>query len=260
MGSFVEDGIQLLAERIEELNVLLEEADKYVVSQQKLYSALCRSIQVLSVSHFEGYLKDLVKNILDDINANSDFKNSSNDLKFTYCKKFITPLATGKLNHAKIVELIAVLENLETKFDANSFYQSNKNPKESIINNIAENFGEDKLFFKLNNSDLSAVFSNTDPENILLRDFLRVKLLSSVEVYPYIQDDSILNVDQTSLAKDKFWEIFIQAILADRHKIAHGSMINSVSHTSIASNIVKIEILLLSITYLLSLRGNPVVL
>jgi len=256
MSSFVKEGLDLLNDRISEINLLIIEAQQRQTDSD-LYSALCRSIQVLSISHFEGYIKDLVKNILSDINGGSTFKSSSNDLKFTYCKKFILPQHDGKDNHTKIKELISVLEELETKFQSEAFYRSNKNPKESILNQVANNFGEKQLFKKLNNSEIVNVFSNTDAENIELINILKPKLINSIKDFPYSEDDTILNANSNEV-RDTFWETFIQQILSERHKIAHGSMDNSIDHNSIKSNIIKIEILLLSITYLLSIKGNPI--
>jgi len=259
MATFVSEGVELLTERMEELDVLLAEADRYAAGTSRLYPALCRSIQVLAVSHFEGYIKDLVKNVLDDINSRDGFRESSRSLKFTFCKNFIAPLLNGKPNHSKILELITVFDLLKTKFNASYFYEANKNPKESILNKIAENFGEDALFSKLNHSELIAVFSNTHTENLEMRDSIKARLSSSIDVFPYLIDDIILNVDVTNQTRETYWETFIQTILAERHKIAHGNLENSNSHVTIRSNIIKLEILLLAITYLLSQRGNPVV-
>lgn len=256
MSSFVKEGLELLAERISEINLLLNEAEAKQ-EDARLYAALCRSIQVLSISHFEGYIKDLVKNILDDLNQSSSFKLSSNDLKFSYCRKFIVPLNDGKDNVSKIKDLILVFDELDTKFDSAAFHKPNKNPKESILNQIATSFGEKKIFKKLNNSDISNAFSNTDAENILLISELKLKLQNAIDDYPYIEDDTLLNINSTEV-QDTFWETFIQEILSERHKIAHGSMNNSTDHSSIRSNILKMEILLISITYLLSIKGNPI--
>lgn len=258
MATFVSEGVELLAERIEELNVLLVEADVHAMGPSKLYPALCRSIQVLSVSHFEGYIKDLVKNILGDINSCDGFKESSKDLKFTFCKNFISPLANGKPNHNKIIELIAIFDELQTKFNADYFYEVNKNPKESILNKIAENFGETALFSKLNDSDFSVVFSNTDTENLELRDSTKAILMEAISEFPYLANEKILKPSAITLTREKYWETFIQTILAERHKIAHGNLENSSSHVTIRSNIIKLEILLLALTYLLSQKGNPI--
>jgi len=258
MSSFVEDGLDLLKERMDELIVLLGEAEKHDGHQPKLYFSLCRSIQVLAVSHFEGYLKDLVRNILDDFNNNSEFRNASNDLKFTYCKNFIMPLENGKDNSEKLKELMNVFGDLNAKFESTPFVKNNKNPKESIINAIAKSFGEDALFKKLNNSDTAYVFSNTDNENKLLRDTIQMKLFIAIKGFPYLKDDSIFAIDISNPVPDKFWEDFIQNILKERHKIAHGDMHHSSSHRTIYSDILKMEILLYSITYLLCQRANPI--
>ncbi|HIB8182133.1 TPA: MAE_28990/MAE_18760 family HEPN-like nuclease [Elizabethkingia anophelis] len=258
MSSFVNEGLELLVERISEINLLLNEAEARQENTH-LYAALCRSIQVLSISHFEGYIKDLVKNILDDINQGSSFKQSSNDLKFSYCRKFVVPLIDGKDNITKIKDLILVFDELDTKFDSAAFHKPNKNPKESILNQIAISFGEKRIFKKLNNSDIANAFSNTDYENLILVGELKMKLQDAIKDYPYIEDDTILNIHSTEV-QDTFWETFIQEILSERHKIAHGNMNNSTDHNSIRSNILKMEILLISITYLLALKGNPILL
>jgi len=258
MNSFVAEGFDLFTERMDELNTLLIEAEKHEEGQTRLYFSLCRSIAVLAVSHFEGYLKDLVKNILADFNTNSCFRDANNHMKYTYCKKFILPLDTGKENIGKLKELLIVFEELNAKFQEGAFLKDNKNPKESLINGIAKNFGEENLFEKLNNSDTVYVFSNTDNENKLLRDTIKLRLFDSIKTFPYKRADSILSIDLSRPSKDKLWEDFIQNFLKERHMIAHGDMHHSSSHKAIYSAILRIEILLSSITYLLCQCANPI--
>ncbi len=84
-------GIVSLDNRLSEVHLILEEAKNNFESNNSLYKALCRSAQVLLSAHFEGYLKDLVKNSLEDINQFSTFKYSNIFLKKRMCEYFISP-------------------------------------------------------------------------------------------------------------------------------------------------------------------------
>lgn len=259
MSTFVNDGLNALSLRFAELELLLSEAERYSESNTDLYKALCRSSQVLLISHFEGYIKDFVKDVLDDVNYCSNFKDSNNKLKFTFCENFILPNAEGKVNEKKIKELIEVLEGLSTKFNKKYFlFENNKNPKESIIHSITKRFGEEQFFKKINNSNLQNVFSNTHPENKTLRDALKTELVDSIENFPYNIQSDFLNIDLSNPIPEKYWEDYLNEALRRRHDIVHGNPDNTISHTAIEAEMIKLEILIYAFTGLICVKCNPV--
>lgn len=257
MSTFVKEGLESLNIRLAELEVLLSAASSQLNSSDSLYKALCRSSQVLLISHFEGYIKDFVKDVLEDINYYSNFKNSGNKLKFTYCENFILPKSDGKPNEKKILELIEVFDDLSPKFNKKYFLFENKNPKESLIDTIAKRFGEDSFFKKLNNSILQNVFSNTDHENKTLRDDLKAELILAIEEYPYNLAEDFLRINLENPTRDRYWETYLNEVLRRRHDIAHGSPDNTISHSIIEKEKIKLEILIYSFTGLICKKCNP---
>ena len=264
MLTFVNLSLISLNIRFKEIDLILEEAQKISETNQNLYSALCRSAQVLLSAHFEGFLKELVKSALDDINHFSNFKSANFDLKKRFCEHFINPSRdekNSKKTYQKVKELIEILDNLDTKFKREHFYSENSNPKESVLEKIAGQFGIENFFKKLQKSNLDIVFSNTNSDNSTLCQNIKKHLLNSTEKYPYEIDKSILEIDEDKPDADNLWSAFLSDLLKRRHDIAHGREIeNSVGHEIIESDKTKIEILAYIFTVYICEKTNPVTL
>src|SRR5690554_5281490 len=71
-NTFVSSRLELIESRFNEVETLLSLA-KNNVSDSTKYTALCRSAHVLLVSHVEGIYKDIVKDIVDDLNLFTNF-------------------------------------------------------------------------------------------------------------------------------------------------------------------------------------------
>lgn len=257
-------GLVSLDRRLSEVHLILEEAKIHFEVNDLLYKALCRSSQVLLSAHFEGYLKDLVKNALEDINQYSTFKDSNIFLKKRLCEYFISPGKDEKYskeNHQKTLELIEVLDNLETKFKKEYFfYSENKNPKASVLDKIAEQFGVKDFFKQLKKSNLDLIFSNTNTENVAVCLSMKNYLLETTENYPFTTTLDFLEIDALKVDSDNLWEAFLSNLLKRRHDIAHGTETdNSAGHTTIEEDKVKVEILMYAFTAFICSMTNPVI-
>jgi len=264
MSTFINMGLVSLDRRLSEVHLVLEEAKSNFEVNDLLYKALCRSAQVLLTAHFEGYLKDLVKNSLEDINQYSTFKNSNVFLKKRLCEHFIS---TGKEekhtkeNHQKTMELIEVFDNLETKFKREYFfYTENKNPKASVLDKIAEQFGVTDFFKQLRKSNLDLIFSNTNTENIAVCSVMKNYLLGTTGNYPFTTTLEFIEIDDLKIDSDNLWVAFLSNLLKRRHDIAHGTEIdNSAGHVTIEEDKVKVEILMYAFTAFICTKTNPVI-
>jgi hypothetical protein len=254
MGTFFSNGVSFLERRLSEIDLIVNESKRHCNSNVELYNVLCRSAHILLLAHFEGYTKQLVKDCLDDINSCSSFRKSKRPLKKKVCENF-----AGN-NDLKIRELMDVFELLETKFRHEYFlFTDYKNPKASVLDKIVANFGIENFFKKVKQSKLDLVFSNTDDDNILLRDEFRDKLKTWTSEFPYQIDFEYLEIDQNKDTQDNLWEDFLNDILMKRHAIAHGSsMDNSISHSEIETNKVKVEILIYVMAMFICHQCNPV--
>ncbi len=108
MATFLSDFVQSLENNWEEVDTLLLHAEEVKDINLKLYNALCRSVTILIVAHLEGFIKDLIKNIVQDINRNCEFSNIPEALKRTYCKSYLGSNLDNKDKsyEAKIKKLI----------------------------------------------------------------------------------------------------------------------------------------------------------
>jgi hypothetical protein len=258
MATFFQNGLSLLNERLSEVDLLIQEAKKIIDCNQQLYNALCRSAHVLLLSHFEGYIKQVVKDCLDDINFYSSFRNSKKALKKRLCENFLLT-KEGKMNEGKMRELMDVFESLDTKFKESYFlFADNKNPKASVLNKIVENFGLADFFKRVKQTRLDLVFSNSLDENIELRNEFLIKLKGWTASYPYSIDFDFLKIDKSKDANDNLWDSFVNNILMKRHAIAHGSEIeNTFSCYELEANKIKVEILIYAFAMYICDQCNP---
>ncbi len=226
--------VNTLNNRQKEIEILIEEIKIHQNNLQKedLYNSLCRSTTILIVSHLEGFMKDLAKAIIDDINENLDFQNINNNLKKVFCKKFL-----GEKKHEsdkeyieRQNELISTFNNLDTKLTKEPFlFKDNKNPKSDVINKICNNFGVRNIFSHLKNSKLDIVFEDDTQEISNLLDELLEYILNQLRVYPFNLNIEIFDLTQKTMLKDEKTplEEFLEELLTKRHSIVHGNSINN---------------------------------
>lgn len=263
MSTFVYLGVLSLGSRFNEINLILSEAKKNSETNLELYNSLCRSAQVLLSAHFEGYLKDLVKDALEDINHYSNFRSTNMNLKRKYCEHFFNLLPAeknSKESNQKIERLVSEFDSLDTKFKKEHFsYNDNNNPKASVLDKIADQFGVKDFFKKIKKSNLELAFSNTNSENINLRNGIKKYLLDTLSEYPYKTELDFLQIDENKVTDESFWDTFLSELLKRRHDIAHGKEVeNTVGHSIIESDLVKIEILIYSFTAFICSNLKPI--
>lgn len=260
MSTYLRLGLDSLNRRLDEVDTILDAAGENFEVNQKLYSALCRSAQVLLSAHFEGYLKDLVKNSLDDINLNSSFKNSNPSLKRKHCEYFVQPQKDDKTLNQKISNLVLEFDELDPKFKKEflTTYSENANPKATVLDKIAQQYGIKNFFNQLKRSNLDEIFSNTKSENVELRNQIRNNILSCTENYPYTVTLDFLNINDEKVVTDDLWNSFLSNLMKRRHDIAHGRETeNVISHSEIFNDRIKLEILIYAFTAFISFNSNP---
>ena len=129
------------------------------------------------------------------------------------------------------------------------------------MDKIAAQFGIKNFFKQLKRSKLDLIFSNTNVDNIEVCQNIKNYLLSSTENYPYSTELTFFEIDEQKAVSDNFWDDFLSEFLKRRHDIAHGKEIdNSVGHSVIEADKIKIEILCYAFTAFICNKVNPVVL
>lgn len=250
--------------RMREIYLIMERATQLEVSDRDFYDTLCRAAQVLLCSHFEGYLRDVVTKIINDINDSEILFNQINEsIQKDYCRNLVhfnESDKNSKENYSKVKNLQDVLGPLHVTINA-QFIGNNENinPKKQHIERMANLFSVKDIFKDLECSITSNVFSNTNNENLILLDNLKSNMYYWSRSYPYLSTKDYLEINIPEGYKTKnFWVTFIDGFLKRRHDIVHGREIeNTVGHTEILGDQIKINILLIAYTILISCNSNP---
>lgn len=89
MSTFLKEYLNQLEEQWTEVDVLITAASKCEENDKELFNAMCRSTSVLIVAHMEGFIKDLTKNLIRDLNANKEFSELPKAIQITSCKGYL---------------------------------------------------------------------------------------------------------------------------------------------------------------------------
>ncbi len=244
MTTFAYDLTCGLNERWAEVELLIVKAQEQESSNNDFYNVLCRTTVILIVAHFEGFVKDVAKAILDDINKFSCFKDTPHPIKTTFCNLFIDIDQSG--DYRKVNKLIQTFDGLDTKFELDPFlFENNKNPSPTIIHKISKRFGINDFFGLLDSSSIGDVFKNGKKENRDLLNALKLHVEDGVKEYPYHLDPSFFDITTVSKKeKESMWKTFLDQLLKIRHSIAHGTdFSNALSVTELNDYKQKIQIL-----------------
>jgi hypothetical protein len=226
MSTFLQDFTLSLDSKWAEIDTLISRAKDLKEGDSAFYNAICRSTTVLIVAHLEGFTKDLIKNVVADLNRSDSFVMLPKAVKRTYCIKYIgSPLdADSKSYNKKIESLIEKFEDLNSKISHEPFFYSrNKNPSSSVLITAFENFGIVRVFDYLHESELDVVFSSSVPEVREKTSLLKNLVVEGSEGYPYKIEDLALGIEKKKASKKTLWEEFIDQINAKRHLVAHGN-------------------------------------
>lgn len=268
MTTYVYDLAASIDNRWQEVNLLIQKASEEESKNLPLYDALCRATALLIVAHLEGFVREIAKSVIHDINSFSSFNKSPISLKRTYCKIFMES-GTGdpKDIEQRTQKLIEVLNGLDTKFVVDPFlvesaYGTNKNPSPNVISKICANFGVKNIFSWINNSRLDIVFSGVASDITALIDDLKVHILNNTQTYPYILDIgvfSILEPSSTTNTVRSFWETFLDQLMKHRNDIAHGSLLtNSLSVRELIEFRDKVIVLEYALLLIICHKSQPI--
>ncbi|WP_375122653.1 HEPN domain-containing protein [Pseudomonas sp. LW8] len=226
MSTFLQDFTLSLDSKWAEIDTLISRAKELKTEDAAFYNAICRSTTVLIVAHLEGFTKDLIKNVVADLNRSDSFVMLPNAVKRTYCVKYIGAPVDGdsKSYNKKIETLISKFDDLNSKISHEPFFYSrNKNPSSSVLITAFENFGITKVFDYLHESELDVIFSSSVPEAREKSALLKNLVVTGSEIYPYKIEGLGLGIEKKKTSKKTLWEEFVDQINAKRHLVAHGN-------------------------------------
>lgn len=219
MNTYAFELVNSLDGRWEEVETLITQV-RNETAESTFQKALRRSVSVFIVAHFEGFLKDLVRTISEDINRFIPFERLSNGIKRSICLQFTE-------DEKRIQRLQLLLSDANADVTPEAFlFERNRNPSPSVLHRICENLDMRNVFSILEVSDLRSVFLGSIEEAIKLRDAMRDHLILGSAEYPYTVDFEQFGLKEVQskrrIAKT-FWEEFLDQLLKYRNAIAHGS-------------------------------------
>lgn len=248
--------VESIAIRIAELDLLISNAQQCVESNEQLHNTLCRACCVLIASHLEGFLKDLTRGLLSDLNYNmKGFKNMPTPMKRAFCRKiaFYEGVEDREIEK-RVRQLIDFFDNNSVKIDMDYFtYKENpnKNPKASFIDAMFERFG---IKFVVNSIAVPAfevVFGNDAGENFVLRREMK-RFRSTLYHFPFTaikKTYAFRRINKNEFV-ETLWHSFIEEIMTRRHSIVHGDVIgNQSTWEELASDVGKLHILMHGLAY-----------
>ncbi|WIF07054.1 HEPN domain-containing protein [Serratia sp. B1] len=229
MSTFIADYLDTVDLQWKEIDILASQATKVENSNFDLYNALCRSITILIVAHMEGFVKGVVKSIINDYST-VKFKDLPQSLKITYCKKHLG-FDESAINgyHERVKNLISDFE-LSSDFKINYepfIFEKNRNPKPDAIGNIAARFGVRDLFKNLHDSRFDNVFSMTSTEIRKSLPYLNDVTKRKVSTFPYCVRKNIYKTKPKKYTGRSLWETFLDDLNQKRHTIVHGNDFNN---------------------------------
>lgn len=248
MATFLHEFVNDIQRKWKEIDILIGEAKVNININENLYNALCRSITVLSVAHFEGFVKDCLKSLINDLNRNMHFCDLPLSIKRTYCKKY---LGSGlqnedKLYYRRMDSLIKKFDEADAAISYEPFYfPTNKNPNPHILKTVLTNLGVNDIYSYLHESDFEIIFSSEYKEIYEKFNHLKLHTLAGTCIFPYTFADDIYNLKHKNIKNAKtLWEEFIDEFNMKRHDVAHGNNFdNSLDINDLEVNKLKIMII-----------------
>lgn len=256
MSTFLQEYISSLEGRWKEVDVIIERAKAIKDDDYTFYNAICRSASILIVAHLEGFVKDLAKCVVGDLNRSGSFVNFPVAIKRTYCSKYLGAVSDKdpKAYYKKLDALIQKLDEFDCKITHEPFlFPKNKNPSAQMLGTVFENFGISNVFGYLHNSKVDDVFAMSISE-IKEKNFeLKAAISSAAENYPYVVSLEDLDFDKRTPKGKTLWEEFIEQINQRRHSVAHGSDFDNADDVSeLELRKAKVELLQFALTILLA--------
>jgi len=251
-----------ISTRLGELKRLVTHAihSRDKLKDESIYNSICRACCILIASNLEGFLKELSRSLVLDLNYYlKDFSKMPSIMQRAFCEKIIYFEGVPDADHQKRTnQLIEFFTKNSVQIDlhAISYNQNaNKNPSPSFIDTAFEKIGIHSMLNTLTDSRLEDVFKNNGALNYkLLRDMSRYK--SNLYTFPYRSTPPTYSFKQITKAEKKnmpnntIWHNYIDEILTRRHSIAHGDTLNNdTTAEQLDSDITKLEVLMYGLMY-----------
>ena len=250
---------QAIPDRVKELLVLVRSAKKFQNEDESLYNALCRSTCVLMASHLEGFIKELSRSIISDLNYNLDsFSQMPLAMQRTFCQKIAYYEGVSKAEvEGRIRQLINFFSKNSVYIDMTAFpYKENpnKNPSPSQIDGVMDRLGIPDILTSIAIPAYEVVFDNDDRTNYRLNRAI-IRFVSHLYFFPFKAIPSPYSPNRkkerkTVKGEQTLWHTFIEETMTRRHNIVHGDILsNDTSWEELQRDTEKLRILMYGILF-----------
>ena len=225
MSTFIREYLEQLKTQWEEVDVLIGSAVECEKENQELFNAICRSTSVLIVAHMEGFIKDLTKNLIRDLNSNKEFSELPRAIQNTCCKGYLGFNSTAIPKYQESInDMIQHLsECTGYRVTPEPFlFDKNRNPKPDSIQEVFKRLGHKDVFKVLHKSLFDEAFESDSRLHRLL-SLSQFFLDKRVSVFPYKVSINTLNLKDEKYTGRTLWQEFLDEINKVRHAIAHGN-------------------------------------
>jgi hypothetical protein len=227
--------------------------------EHRLYNALCRATCVLLASHLEGFLKELVASLVEDLNYNlRNFSEMPNALKHAFCMKIAFYEGVPKDDiDARVTQLQAFFSKNSIKLDLQAFTykeNGNKNPSANFIDSSLSKFGIRAPLASLGSPAYLCVFDGQHRSNVLLYRNLK-RLMCKLYKFPpkpLPARFAPLKILAKKSPEDprSLWHDFVDNLMVRRHIVAHGDTYNNdVTWEELSLDLEKLTVLMYGLTY-----------
>jgi hypothetical protein len=225
VNTFIKEYLCQLENQWTEVEVLIASASECETKNPELFNAICRSTSVLIVAHMEGFIKDLTKNLIRDLNANKEFRQLPRAIQNTCCQGYLGPTPSAIVRYQEALEdLIQHLSGCTGyKIPHEHFlFDKNRNPKPDSIQEVFKKFGLKDIFKSLHNSLFDDAFeSDNRLERLLVVTQYFVE--KRVSTFPFKVSINKFNLKDEKYSGRTLWQEFLDEINKVRHAIAHGN-------------------------------------
>jgi len=262
MSTAVFEVAMSITTRLDELKALVKHATKCrdEFNNEKIYNSICRACCVLIASNLEGFLKELSRSLILDLNYYlKDFSKMPTLMQRAFCEKITYFEGIPDKDHQqRIKQLIEFFTKNSVSIDLQAItykQNTNKNPSPSFIDGAFEKLGIYSILNSIAGTRLEEIFKNNKYSNYsLLKDMSHYR--SYLYNFPYkippakYTFNHIEKPTKHALPDNTIWHNYIDEILTRRHSIAHGDTLNNDTSTKqLESDITKLEILMHGLMY-----------
>lgn len=255
MSTHLHELVSSTSSRWSEIDTLFRVADSAnIVSMpgpEAIEKASRRAIVVLTVAHVEGFVKDATRAVVSDLNKFGTFSGLPNATQRIFVRQFTGHDSNGGAGSAEAnqreLELIRRFSALDAKIDHEPYTQGTANPTPEVLSKICRGLGAGSPFAAISGSRLDDVFSVGLQEALLMLQELEIHLLEGLQVYPYQMkpEQFGIKIGPEGKRAATLWTTFLDDLLLQRHKIAHGaSLDDSQSTDELRVTVVKAKIMI----------------